>query len=104
MKFFATLAVIAIATTAAHANTFVQTMKEADATHMYLGPTNAGDQRTVKEQMMDYNDEPKGYEQGWTDGWNWAIKRAPFEIQESLAEEYATGKYGTSTTRTKTLS
>jgi hypothetical protein len=69
-------------------------MKEADVTHMYLGPTNAGDHRTVKEQMMDYNDDPKGYEQGWTDGWNWAIKRAPFGIQESLAEEYATGKYG----------
>jgi hypothetical protein len=70
---------------------FVNDKADADATHIYFGPTDSVSLITADEMKADYAKNPKAYVQGWNDGWNWASKQPNPYVD---AEEQGKQLYG----------
>jgi hypothetical protein len=70
----------------------VDNVTDADATHIYFGPTNSTSRITAGEMKADYDENPKAYTQGWKDGWNWASKQS--NPSEEAAENVEKKLYG----------
>jgi hypothetical protein len=63
---------------------FVDNKADADATHIYFGPSNDRSVITSAEMKADYDANPKAYAQGWKDGWRWAAKQSDFSAEEDM--------------------
>jgi hypothetical protein len=71
----------------------VDNVADADATHIYFGPTNDRSVVRPEEQKFNYDQNSKAYTRGWKDGWNWASKQ-PSGFSESTAEAEGKRLYG----------
>ena len=67
---------------------FVNDKADADATHIYFGPSNSVSLITAEEMRGLYHVNPKAYVQGWKDGWDWASKQSnPYEGAEDQGKQ-----------------
>jgi hypothetical protein len=64
--------------------TIVDNKADADAAHIYFGPSNDRSVITSAEMKADYDENPKAYAQGWKDGWKWASKQSDFSAEEDM--------------------
>jgi hypothetical protein len=63
--------------------TIVGNKADADASHIYFGPSNDRSVITSAEMQADYDENPKAYAQGWKDGWKWASKQSDFSAEST---------------------